>query len=60
MRFLDFDWSGEAGSTKYPSPLNEVLQWPQGARWDALITPEHDMWLAEQSFDVRFCTKMRL
>ncbi|KAJ7086095.1 hypothetical protein B0H15DRAFT_887156 [Mycena belliarum] len=44
-KLVDFDWSGKAGSVRYPRLLNMELHWPPGVAPMAQITAEHDMWM---------------
>ena len=42
-RFVDFDWSGEQGKTRYPTFMSTEVQWPSDARPGALLAQAHDV-----------------
>lgn len=46
---IDFDWSGEVGTVKYPHFMNHAdIQWPAGVSDGELISKEHDKHWLEQ------------
>lgn len=46
---IDFDWSGEVGTVKYPYFMNHVdIQWPAGVSDGEFISKEHDKHWLEQ------------
>jgi len=48
FKLIDFEWSGKAGSIRYPNSVNRKDFWrPAGAEDGQLIRPEHDMEMLE-------------
>jgi hypothetical protein len=41
-RLIDFEWSHEVGTARYPVQLNPEVPWAQGMVPGGLILPEHD------------------
>jgi RIO-like serine/threonine protein kinase len=47
--FVDFDFAGPIGKAVYPPFLNKGINWADGVKAGAMITPEHDFfWLERQ------------
>ena len=43
VRFIDFDWAGEAGVVQYPSFMNHRdVSWPSGVKEGGLALQTHD------------------
>jgi serine/threonine protein kinase len=43
IHFVDFDWAGRIGETKYPDDINRItVRRPEGIEGGKLITMEHD------------------
>ena len=42
LMFIDFEWAGDQGLTRYPLSLNKSV-FHNGAEGGAFITKEHDM-----------------
>jgi hypothetical protein len=42
FRFVDFDWSGWAGHTRYPAMMNLKIRWPAGACPRLPLQQQHD------------------
>jgi hypothetical protein len=48
---IDFDWAGLEGQARYPANINyETIRRPQDARYNNLITKEHDNIMVEYLF----------
>lgn len=45
---VDFDWSGPQGQQRYPSSLNDSVEWPQGAEPYGIIAFAHDLAMLER------------
>jgi serine/threonine protein kinase len=42
LRLVDFDWSGEEGTVRYPADISEKIQWSEGVEREGEIKVEHD------------------
>jgi hypothetical protein len=49
VKFIDFDWAGNAGEVKYPFSLNTDLPWHPDIKPCVNILPEHDKDTLEKS-----------
>ncbi|KAJ7248646.1 hypothetical protein B0H12DRAFT_1234949 [Mycena haematopus] len=45
---IDFDWSGDEGTVRYPIALNKGLSWPAGVVAGGLIKSTHDVAMLDQ------------
>jgi serine/threonine protein kinase len=44
VKFLDFDWAGQAGVSRYPLLLSQQIQWPDGVGEGlAVMEKQHDI-----------------
>jgi RIO-like serine/threonine protein kinase len=44
VKFVDFDWAGKAGVSRYPLLLSRQIQWPDGVGDGlAVMKKEHDL-----------------
>ena len=51
IHFVDFDWAGRIGETKYPNDINGItVKRPEGAEGGKLITVEHDKTMVSYLF----------
>ncbi len=41
-QLIDFDWSGQAGTARYPSLVNPKVKWVPGVEPGHFIMPQHD------------------
>lgn len=42
LRLVDFDWSGEEGTVRYPAGISQDIEWPDGVEGEEKIKREHD------------------
>jgi len=45
VKFIDFDWAGQAGKASYPPFMNSRISWHSDARQGRKILPDHDMFM---------------
>jgi len=45
VKFVDFDWAGQAGQVLYPPFMNPRVSWHPDARQGEKILPDHDMFM---------------
>ncbi|KAG2423370.1 hypothetical protein HYH02_015342 [Chlamydomonas schloesseri] len=43
VRFVDFEWAGDAGQATYPACLNPDIPWPDGVAYGTQLQREHDI-----------------
>ena len=44
VKFVDFDWAGKAGVSRYPLLLSQQIQWPDGVGDGlAVMEKQHDL-----------------
>eukprot|EP00878_Enallax_costatus_P017800 GHUV01018704.1.p1 GENE.GHUV01018704.1~~GHUV01018704.1.p1 ORF type:complete len:176 (+),score=49.67 GHUV01018704.1:556-1083(+) len=47
IRFVDFDWSGIEGTSRYPATISAHVAWPAGVRTRGPLRQEHDKQLLQ-------------
>ena len=48
---IDFDWSGETDSKRYPGFMNLEIEWPEGASSGETLKCEHDIYWLDKCLD---------
>jgi hypothetical protein len=50
VKFVDFDWAGKEGVSRYPLLLSSQIQWPKGVEGLAMMERWHDFDILNRLF----------
>jgi RIO-like serine/threonine protein kinase len=48
VKFIDFDWAGKAGVSRYPLLLSQQISWAGGVKGLAVMEKQHDLDMLER------------